>query len=487
MPASRRPLRLHHLKDTGGRRSIVEQRRITLASAIDRMPPAYLIRIVGVCFLIVLMDGFDTQAIGFAAVAISSSLAIPITAFGQIFSAGLLGAMLGALVLGPAADWLGRRWMLVAAVVTFSIFSLLTPRASSFTWLLVIRFCAGLGLGGAIPNLLALSSEYAPPRIQGLLTGVLWAAFPLGGVIGAVTSAHLLPLFGWPVLFYIGGTIPLILAVAVARVLPESLQVLLRRPDGQRRVKEALDRIGLESARDEVVYEDTEEHHSGIPLRHLLSGGRATVTLLLWTASFMCFALLIVLVLWTPALLRKAGVDATPAALIVGMVNLGSVAGTAVGGRLIDRFTAYVALPILFTAGGLAAWLLGQVTGAVTLLGLFAALSGFFVGAASGGLLSVAVLIYPSMMRATGLGWTMALGRMGQVTGPLIIGALLARGLAVDRIFLCCVAPALCAAGAAGLMRWSALRTALSHDRDEPAASYTASVRSGTGRVRRDT
>ncbi|MCA6111199.1 MFS transporter [Bradyrhizobium sp. CNPSo 4026] len=430
------------------------------------------------------MDGFDTQAIGFAAVAISSSLAIPITAFGQVFSAGLLGAMLGALVLGPAADCFGRRWMLVAAVVMFSIFSLLTPSASSFPSLLVIRFCAGLGLGGAIPNLLALSSEYVPPRTQGLLTGVLWAAFPLGGVTGAVASAHLLPLFGWPVLFYIGGITPLILSVAVAGALPESLQFLLRRPDGQQRVKEALDRIGLESAPGEVVYVDTEERHSGVSFRHLLSGGRATATLLLWTASFMCFALLIVLVLWTPALLRKAGVDATAAAMIVGMVNLGSVAGTAVGGRLIDRFTAYVALPILFVAGSLAVWPLGQVTGAVTLLGLFAALSGFFVGAASAGLLSVAVLIYPSMIRATGLGWTMALGRLGQVTGPLLIGALLASGLAVDRIFLCCVVPALCAAGAAGLMRWSALRTALSHDRDVPAAGHTASVRSGAAQAR---
>jgi AAHS family 4-hydroxybenzoate transporter-like MFS transporter len=460
-------------------RDIVEQNQTTIASVIDRIPPAYLIRIVGVCFLIVLMDGFDTQAIGFAATAISSSLAIPITAFGQVFSAGLFGAMLGALVLGPLADRLGRRWMLVGAVVAFSLFSLLTPSAPDLLWLLLCRFFAGLGLGGAIPNLLALSSEYAPRRIRGLLIGVLFAAFPLGGATGAVTSAHLLPLFGWPALFYLGGTVPLVLAVVVACALPESLQFLLRRPDGQRTVATAVRRIGLDVPANGTVYVDTEERLSGLPLRHLLSGGRAAPTLLLWIASFMCFALLIVLVLWTPALLREVGVGGAQAALVVGLVNLGSVAGTALGGRLVDRFDAYVVLPLLFIAGALAVWPLGYATGSVALLGLFAALSGFFLGAGSSGLLGVAALIYPSMMRATGIGWAMALGRMGQVAGPLAIGALLAGGLTVDRIFLSCTAPALCAAGAAILLRWSGLRAAFARDhartrRSEPDARAAA-------------
>jgi AAHS family 4-hydroxybenzoate transporter-like MFS transporter len=457
----------------------VEQSQTTIASVIDRIPPAYLIRIVGVCFLIVLMDGFDTQAIGFAATAISSSLAIPITAFGQVFSIGLFGAMLGALILGPLADRLGRRWMLVGAVVAFSLFSLLTPRAPDLVWLLLFRFFAGLGLGGAIPNLLALSSEYAPRRIRGLLTGVLYAAFPLGGATGAVTSAHLLPLFGWPALFYIGGTVPLVLAVVVACALPESLQFLLRRPDGQRTVGTAVRRIGLDAPASETVYVDTEERLSGLPLRHLLAGGRAVPTLSLWIACFMCFALLIVLVLWTPALLGKVGVGGAQAALVVGLINLGSVAGTALGGRFVDRFDPYVVLPLLFIAGAFGVWPLGYVTGSVALLGLFAALSGFFLGAGSSGLLGVAVLIYPSMMRATGIGWAMALGRMGQVAGPLTIGALLTNGLTVDRIFLCCAVPALCAASAAILLRWSGLRAAFSRDHDrmrrsEPDARASA-------------
>jgi AAHS family 4-hydroxybenzoate transporter-like MFS transporter len=443
---------------------IAEPRFIDIASIVDRLPlRPYRIGIIVVCFLIALMDGFDTQAIGFAAPAISSSLHIPITAFGQVFSAGLLGAMLGAFILGPLADHFGRRRMLTGSVVAFSLFSLFTPHAPDLFWLLLCRFFAGLGLGGAIPNFLALASEYAPRRIRGFLTGLLFAGFPLGGATGAVTSAHLLPLYDWPALFYVGGTIPLLLAAVVASTFPEPLQFLLRRPDGQRRVGAIVRRIAPDATAEGAVYVDSEEQPGRLPVRQLFASGRATPTLLLWIAFSMCFMLLIALVLWTPALLRQAGVGGPQATLVVGLVNLGSVAGTALGGRLVDRFDPSIVLPLLFTAGAFGVASLGYDTGSVTLLGLPAALSGFSLGAASSGLLGVAVLIYPSMIRATGVGWAMALGRMGQAIGPLVIGVLLAGGLAPHRIFLWWAVPALCGAGAVMLLRWSGLGAAHAH------------------------
>jgi MFS transporter, AAHS family, 4-hydroxybenzoate transporter len=426
---------------------------VTIASVIGKIPLAYRLRIVGVCFLILLMDGYDTQAIGVAAPTMSSSLAIPIAAFGQTFSASLFGAMLGALTLGSLADRFGRRWTLVGAVATFPLFSLLTPLAPNLLWLLACRFVVGLGLGGAIPNLLALSSEYAPPRIRGLLTGLLFAGFPLGGTVGAIASAYLLPLFGWPVLFYVGGIVPLMLAALVIGALPESLQFLLRRPDGQRAVETALRTIGLPPRSGETTYVDTEERLSRYPLQLLFSDGRAASTILLWIASFMCFALLIVLVLWTPALLRQVGLGGTEAALFVGLNNLGAVAGTMLGGRLVDRFAPCVVLPLMFMAGATAVGWLGYATASVSLLALFSTLSGFFFGAGVTGMLGVAVLVYPSVMRATGLGWVMAVGRMGQVIGPLAVGALVAHGLTVDRIFLGCMVPALCAVCATAFLR----------------------------------
>jgi AAHS family 4-hydroxybenzoate transporter-like MFS transporter len=252
------------------------------------------------------------------------------------------------------------------------------------------------------------------------------------------------------------------------------LQFLVRQPDGQRRVGEIVRRIVPDAPVDGTVYVDTEGRPGRLPVRHLFSGGRTAPTLLLWIAFSMCFMLLIALVLWTPALLRQTGVETSQATLIVGLVNLGSVAGTALGGRLIDRFDPCIVLSLLFSVGAIGVSSLGYAIGSVTLLGLFAALSGFSLGAASSALLGVAVLIYPSIVRATGVGWAMALGRMGQAIGPLAIGALLAAGVAPNRIFLLWAVPALCAAAAAILLRWSGLGTAPAADGGVIRISRTA-------------
>lgn len=426
----------------------------SIASVIDARPlGGYRLRIFFVCFLIVLMDGFDTQAIGFAAKAMSSSLDIPIALFGQVFSAGLLGAMLGAFLLGPLADRIGRRWLLAGAIVIFALFSLLTPHAPTLPDLLLVRFLAGLGLGGAIPNLLALSAEYTPRPMRGMMTGVLYAGFPLGGALGALASSYIVPHYGWPALFYLGGVLPFALALLVIAALPESLPFLLRRGDSQHAVRAIVARMTGRPAAGDVIYVDTEERVRGLPFRQLLSRGRLAPTLLLWAGFFMCFVLLIVLVLWTPALLRGEGVGEQDAALVVALINLGSVAGTATGGRLVDRFGPYRTLPLLFVLGALSVSPLGYITQSLSSLAIAATLSGFLFGAGSSGLLSLAVHSYPSGMRATGVGWAMALGRMGQVTGPLIVGALLASGFSIKTIFLCSAVPAAIAAAAILLLR----------------------------------
>ncbi|WP_095192495.1 MFS transporter [Pseudomonas sp. Irchel 3A7] len=445
-----------------------------IASVIDARPlGAYRLRIFAVCFLIVLMDGFDTQAIGFAAKAMSSSLDIPIALFGQVFSAGLLGAMIGAFLFGPLADRFGRRRLLASAILIFSVFSLLTPHAHTLPDLLLVRFLAGLGLGGAIPNLLSLSAEYTPRPMRGMMTGILYAGFPLGGAVGALASSYIMPHYGWPALFYLGGLLPMCLALLVIASLPESLPFLLRRKDGQDAVHAIVARIaGRQSALvRHVTYVDAEENVRGLPFRQLLSRGRLVPTLLLWAGFFMCFVLLIVLVLWTPALLRGEGVGEQDAAIVVALINLGSVAGTAAGGRLVDRFGPYLTLPLLFMLGALSVSPLGYFTQSLTSLAIAATLSGFFMGAGSSGLLSVAVMSYPSGMRATGVGWAMALGRMGQVAGPLLVGALLASGFSIKTIFLFSAVPAAIAAVAILV-----LRTVPTAQDDTSAADTTLSV-----------
>ncbi len=387
--------------------------QISLESIIDQTPlGAYRIGIVIICLLIVMMDGFDTQAIGFAAAAISSARSIPVADLGRLFSSGLLGSATGAFVLGPLGDRLGRRRMLILSVLLFSIFSFSLPHLTSFPQLMACRALTGLGLGGALPNLLALCAEYTPRPMRGVVTGVLFAGFPCGGVAGALVSAHIAPTFGWQSIFYIGGLAPLLLAVFVMLYVPHSLQSLLLRRDGQRRVAAIAARIKPASQPDAPVeYVDTSEQQLRVSLLQVLRAGGPLPTFLLWCSSFMCFTVLIVVGLWTAVLLRQQGVGEAAAAMIVGAFNFGSVIGTGLGGRLLDRYRADVVLPLTFLAGAICVSLLGKTGGSEYALMTLAILSGGFVGSCSAQLLGLAVLIYPRAIRASGIGWVVATGR----------------------------------------------------------------------------
>lgn len=435
-----------------------------LSSIIEHKPlGGFRMRIFIVCFLIVLMDGFDTQAIGFAAKSISSALSIPMPLFGTVFSVGLLGTMLGAFILGPMADRYGRRKPLFGAVVIFGAFTLLTAYATSFNELLVCRFLAGLGLGGAIPNLLTLSSDYAPSKIKGQLTGILYAAFPIGGAAGAFLSAQIAPIYGWQALFYVGGVLPFILAVVVLTSIPESMQYMLKQGMDQDAIKAIARRIKPDADLQGTLTMQQEIAPSGGVARELFSPKHLWSTLLLWIGFFMSFVLLIVLVLWTPALLRELGLEEKHAAIVVGLVNIGAVIGTALGGKLLDKFGPLLLLPILFVSGALSVSALGYVGSTFLALSVFAAMSGFFVAAGQSGLMSLAVLTYPSAIRGTGVGWAIGIGRMGQVTGPLIIGALLGAGASIHHLFYYCTIPAAVAAIATGLLRFAHRSKAQGH------------------------
>jgi len=178
---------------------------VDVNETIDRHPiTAYQLGVLAMCMLVALLDGFDTQAIGYTAPAIAEALHLPREVFGPVFSAGLLGAALGALSFGPLADRFGRKRFMIAATIIFAVFSLLIVRVSSLPELLSYRFCAGLGLGGATPAFLALGGEFAPVSKRGVFVSIAFAAFPFGGLIGALTSSYVIPNFGWQFIFYIG-------------------------------------------------------------------------------------------------------------------------------------------------------------------------------------------------------------------------------------------------------------------------------------------
>ena len=257
--------------------------KVDVIDLIDRHPVGgFQIGVLILCMLVAALDGFDTQAIGYTAPAMAGVLKLPMEQFGKVGSAGLVGAAIGALSFGPFADLLGRKWFMILAAVVFAFFSFLTARSTSLDELLAYRFLAGLGLGGATPAFLAMGAELAPKRLRDVFVTVLFAAFPAGGLIGSLTSAWVIPAFGWQSVFYIGTVAPLVIAIILALWLPESVRFLLARNIRQDEVRRTLERImpGKVPA-DAEFFAAPDATRQGAPVTHLFTEGRAIPTVLL--------------------------------------------------------------------------------------------------------------------------------------------------------------------------------------------------------------
>lgn len=429
---------------------------VDVVALIDEHPiTRFQIGVAVLCGLVALLDGYDTQALGYAAPLVAGRLGLSMGAFGPVFSAGLVGATVGALTFGPLADRFGRRGFLIAATLLFAVFTLATVRVASLPELLAYRFMAGLGLGGATPAFLALAAEYAPARLRGTVVTALYAAFPLGGLVGGLTSAALIPRFGWESIFLVGGLAPALVALLLLAALPESLQFLVLRGGRSADARRILTRIappgrvGPETALTARVA----QRPPGLPIRHLFTQGRAARTLLLWVPFFAAFMILVTVSAWTPTVLQSAGFSLSAGALILSANNVGSVIGNASAGYLTDRFGPYRTLVPAFLLGGLSLAAFGQATGSLGFLVAASAGVGLFVGGGSAGLIALAATTYGTFMRSTGIGWGMGMGRFGQIFGPLAFGVLVARHWTVGGIFYAAALPCLVAAAAVLALR----------------------------------
>jgi MFS transporter, AAHS family, 4-hydroxybenzoate transporter len=426
--------------------------KVDVIDLIDRHPVTpFQIAVLIMCMLVAALDGFDTQAIGYTAPAIAAVIHLPMPQFGQVASAGLVGAAIGALSFGPLADMFGRKWFMIVAMVVFAIFSYLTAQSASLNELLSYRFFAGLGLGGVTPAFLALGAELAPKRLRDVFVTVLFASFPGGGFIGSLTSAWVIPTFGWQSVFYIGAVAPIVIAIILAIWLPESIRFLLARNMRQDEVRRTLERLmpGEVPAGAELVA-PPDPARQGVPVKHLFMEGRAVPTVLLWVPFFVAFMVLVTVTFWTPAVLNSVGFSLSAAVLIIGLNNLGSVIASATSGWAVHRCGAFRVLIPGFILGGLCLAWFGQATTSVATLSVASFLAGFFVGGTGTGLIAVAAGMYPTAIRSTGIGWAMGLGRVGQVFGPILTGVLVGLGYKVGGIFYAAAVP--CFVGALFLL-----------------------------------
>ena len=241
------------------------------------------VRVIVLCAIVVILDGFDTQCMGFLVPVISDNLHIALPQFGPVLSAALVGLMIAAMGSGPIADRSGRRWVAVISVLAFAVFTLLTARANTLRELVLFRFLTGLGLGGAMPNAVALTSEFTPKRLRPIVIGAMFTGMPAGAVIASQAAGFMIPRWGWRSVLALGGALPLALAIVLIVWLPESVEWMESRARGRATARES------------------------VPVKDLFTEGRASGTLLLWIPFFMNLLILYFVLSWLPSLLRQSG------------------------------------------------------------------------------------------------------------------------------------------------------------------------------------
>ena len=407
---------------------------INVTDLIDERPITRLqVLIFVLCSLAALLDGADSQSIGVAGPLIAASLGMQMGSFAAAFSVGLLGAAIGALTFGGLGDRIGRKRTLILAMLLMSVFTFLTAGVTSFPALLVVRFFAGLGLGGATPCFITLAAEYSPKRQRAMITSILWAAYPLGAGVGGVLNSYLLPHLGWQAVFYIGGGLPLAAAGCMAALLPESISYLVTRgksPDQALSIATRLDKTLHGRAVQLYVSRDSA---AVVGVKQLFTNGRGMSTALLWAMMFAAFGTTTVIVLLTPTLFRVSGLSLSTAALLVGLHNFVGIAGMASSGSLVERFGSLSLVPA-FGFGAVILAVLGTVASSATLSAICMTLLALTVLVGASGGIALAATSYPTEIRSTGVGWAMGMARFGQVSSPLIVGLMLNLGWDAARI-----------------------------------------------------
>lgn len=398
-----------------------------------RRPGRFQIAIVLLCALIAMLDGFDTQAIAFVAPAILQEWHVAPSAFGPVFGAGLFGGLIGAIVFGTLSDRIGRKPALLLAVTLFSIGSLLTPLSTSVPMLGGIRLVTGIGLGGALPSVISLTSEYAPARLRTTLIAAMFCGFPIGAVIGGLASAKLITAFGWASVFVMGGVLPVVILPLLVAFMPESVRYLALRND-HARIGRILRHMGCENDWNGVVGGSV--HEVRAPMRSLFQSGRAPGTVLLWITLFLSLSLTYYLVNWIPLVAQREGLHIENAVHAVSMLNLGSVIGCLVLGKLADRFSPTVVIGSAYALGALAIASIGVAAGSSLALNTTAFAAGFLSIGAQMCTVALCAAFYDTFSRATGIGWSMGVGRIGAIGVPLLGGVLLDAGMASDQLFI---------------------------------------------------
>ncbi len=374
--------------------------------------------------LTIVFDGIDNQLLGVVVPSMMRDWTLPRGAFAPIVASGMFGMMVGGAVAGLVGDRIGRRVALIGSVVLFGVMTLAAATVNGVIALGALRFIAGLGLGGAVPNAAALASEYVPKRHRPFAVTLTIVCVPLGATVAALLGGFILPALGWRSLFVIGGLMPLGLALALWRTLPESPRYLARHPERWPELARILRRVGNDVPATASFVDQSERHVASVSTRELFVPELRRDTLALWSAFFFSLLAVYTAFNWVPSMMTGAGLPLSVAANGLAAFNLGGVAGAIAGGLLIGRIGSRVTM-LTMTAGailgaiGLAALPLAATSPHVPIIALLG-FTGALINGVQTTMYALAAHVYPTSIRATGVGTAVAVGRGGGVVSSYV-------------------------------------------------------------------
>ena len=391
------------------------------------------------CTLIIVFDGYDLVIYGVVLPILMDQWDLNPYVAGLLGSSALFGMMFGAMGFGMLSDRLGRKKVIITCVVLFSVTTVINGFATTPWQFGILRFIAGLGIGGVMPNVVSLMSEYSPAKRRSTLVALMFSGYAVGGMMSAGLGIWIVPNYGWEIMFYLA-VVPMLMLPFMLKFLPESVAFLM----AQKRESEARDILTqvapLKHINEQDVLTVPPTTDSKAPVLELFRDGRAMSTMMFWVAFFCCLLMVYALGSWLPKLMSNAGYALSSSLMFLMVLNVGAIIGAVGGGWLADRLSLRSVLVSFFILG----------SGSLVLLGYESPMWFLYILVGIAGATTIGSLIllyayvaqyYPTSIRSTGLGWASGIGRNGAIVGPLLGGALLAMALPHQMNFLALAVP----------------------------------------------
>jgi AAHS family 4-hydroxybenzoate transporter-like MFS transporter len=406
-------------------------------------------------FLTMFADGFDLNSLGFAAPDLTRLWGVERSAMGPVLTANLWGILLGAPLLGWLGDKYGRRHLIIGGTLLYGVVTLIMAWTTTMEQMMVLRFIAGIGLGGIMPNTISLNSELTPKKYRSMLIVLMFLGITTGSTGVGLVAAYFMPDYGWQVIFHSGGMLPIAVAVGLIFALPESLKLLATRPGRQAELIATARKMrpDLQIADDARFINPPIVAGSEGNITELFKGSLALITPLLWIC--FCIALMANFFLnnTLPLIFDNYGIPAQEAALVATMYHAGGIFGGLLISVLLDRF-GFMIVALMFALAAPCIALLGLEGISFMVMATVAGMAGVMVLGAQFGNNAAAGLIYPTSIRGKGVGTALSIGRIGSIIGPMAGAALLGMNLTMQNLFLLASTPIIIGLVAAIMLSW---------------------------------